>query len=271
MGIIPLYYTVAFFYVCFLGKETISQNILLAPVEMLCIQSSFDSLFAISHNGGTWFISCILMCYFIYPFMQEIVKQITVRMKVVIIGVVAGILLYAPFIVYFFKTSSIYSNPFFRMLEFLLGVVICSLMPKISTGKSSKWLYSWQMILLEFLILVAGVTVGVKLHVSVGNYMLYSWVALPMFMLQIISMSGWKVPAYIYDLKSIRYCSKISYAFFLAQFFVWNSTVYIITKLGVDTNAARILISFSQCTIYAIFLHKIVEKFISKTLKEKLL
>lgn len=34
IGIVPLYYTVAILYVSFLGKETISQNILLAPVEM---------------------------------------------------------------------------------------------------------------------------------------------------------------------------------------------------------------------------------------------
>lgn len=209
------------------------------------------------------------MCYVIYPFIQEIVKQITVRLKVVIIGVVMGVLLYAPFIVYFFKTSSIYSNPFFRMLEFLLGVIICSLMPKISLSKVSKWLYSWQMILIEFLILVAGVTVGVKLHVSVGNYMLYSWVSLPVFILQIISMSGWKVPSLIYDLKSIRFFSKISYAFFLAQFFVWGTTAYIVTKLGIDTNIARIVVSFFLCTLYAISLHRIVEVFISGTIKNK--
>ncbi|SFH67260.1 Peptidoglycan/LPS O-acetylase OafA/YrhL, contains acyltransferase and SGNH-hydrolase domains [Selenomonas ruminantium] len=269
IGIVPLYYTVAILYVSFLGKETISQNILLAPVEILGIQSSFDSLFTFSHNGGTWFISCILMCYVIYPFIQEIVKQITVRLKVVIIGVVMGVLLYAPFIVYFFKTSSIYSNPFFRMLEFLLGVIICSLMPKISLSKVSKWLYSWQMILIEFLILVAGVTVGVKLHVSVGNYMLYSWVSLPVFILQIISMSGWKVPSLIYDLKSIRFFSKISYAFFLAQFFVWGTTTYIVTKLGINTNMARIVVSFFLCTLYAISLHRIVEVFISGTIRNK--
>ena len=270
IGIIPLYYVVAILYIILMGKETIFQNLLLAPVELLGIQSIFNSLFDISHNGGTWFISCLLVCYILYPFIQEITKQLRVKAKIIIIFFLIGILLYSPFIVYWFKTSTIYSNPFFRLLEFIIGVLICSLLPNISFNRIGKLLYSWQMVFLEYIMLIVGVSLGVKFNISLGNYMLYSWVALPMFVLLIISMFGVKFPYYIRNSKALIYFSKVSYAFFLGQFFAWKSTIYIVDIIGFDTNSTRIIISFLLCIIYAMILHELVEKFFIKVLYEKI-
>lgn len=69
LGVLPLYYFVAILYVLFLGKETLIDNILLFPIEALCLQSTFASLFGVTHNGGTWFISCIMLAYLVYPFL----------------------------------------------------------------------------------------------------------------------------------------------------------------------------------------------------------
>lgn len=50
------------------GKQTIIDNLLLFPIEVLGIQAIFPgSLFAYAHNSGTWFVSCIFFSYLLYP------------------------------------------------------------------------------------------------------------------------------------------------------------------------------------------------------------
>ena len=102
-------------------------------------------------------------------------------------------------------------------------------------------------------------TVGVNFHIAVGNYMLYSWVALPMFILLIVSSFCVKFPYFMKCSKVIIYLSKISYAFFLSQFFVWKTTLSIVNKIGINANIIRIFISFTLCTVIAVLLHEIVE------------
>ena len=96
ISILPLYYSVALIYICFLGQESTVQNLLIAPVEILGIQSIFNSLFGVTHNGGTWFVSCILMCYLVYPLIQEIIKQLTSKLKVTIILIAVKRVEYTP-------------------------------------------------------------------------------------------------------------------------------------------------------------------------------
>ena len=96
ISILPLYYSVALIYICFLGQESTVQNLLIAPVEILGIQSIFNSLFGVTHNSGTWFVSCILMCYLVYPLIQEIIKQLTSKLKVTIILIAVKRVEYTP-------------------------------------------------------------------------------------------------------------------------------------------------------------------------------
>lgn len=101
-------------YIITWGKESLIQNIILAPIELLAIQNIFPNMFGITHNGGTWFISCILICHFIFPYLSSIIKQLNVKMRIISIGILVLVLLYAPLITYFFDLGSIYDNPFMR-------------------------------------------------------------------------------------------------------------------------------------------------------------
>lgn len=92
----PWYYSFAFIYTVTLGKESTAQNLLIAPMEILGIQSNFNSLFGVTHNSGTWFVSCILMCYLVYPLIQEIIKQLTSKLKVTIILIAVKRVEYTP-------------------------------------------------------------------------------------------------------------------------------------------------------------------------------
>ena len=100
VGIIPLYYALALMYVIFLGTETLRENLLLFPIEALCLQSTFSSLFGVTHNGGTWFISCIMLAYLIYPFMQTIFRHLNNKIKIIILlkFLLVIIIIYSKFI-----------------------------------------------------------------------------------------------------------------------------------------------------------------------------
>ena len=265
-GIFPLYLVVALLYVVTLGQESVFQNLVLLPIEVLGLQSVFSTLFPVSHNGGTWFISCLLFAYLAFPLMQEIVKQMSTRTKWIVLAVCVAVLFWSPLVVHTFKTDSIYSNPFFRGLEFFIGVLLCSL--PIRAGIANI-LATWKALLVEVLLLVAGISIAVWLNVFVGNYMLYDWIVIPLFACMILTLAGLKSPR-LQGSAVLRYASAASYAFFLAQTFNTEIENWLFAACGVQNNVLQIAVSVTLCTLMAVALHELVEKPCAKMLKKKL-
>lgn len=271
ISILPLYYSVAILFIVFQGKETLLQNAVIAPVEMLGLQMVFSGLFGISHNFGTWFVSCILLCYLVYPLIQETTKQISVKSRVYMIILLSFILLYSPIVVYYFNLNSIYSNPFFRIVEFFIGTLLCSLLGDVKDRSLFQSLFTWRAVIIECLLLLTCVTYAVIKEVEVGNAMLYSWIALPLFMLQIISMAGMRYHESLNQSIAVTYLCEISYAFFFAQGFCWGTAGRIIEIIGRDSNIVRIATSFLICFAYAVIFHELFEKPIASIMKKKLI
>ena len=265
-GIFPLYLVVAVLYVVTLGQESVFQNLVLLPIEVLGLQSVFSTLFPVSHNGGTWFISCLLFAYLAFPLMQEVVKQMTTRAKWIVLAICTAILFWSPLVVHTFKTDSIYSNPFFRGLEFFIGVLLCSL--PIRAG-IAKILATWKVFVAEAVLLVAGISIAVRLNVFVGNYMLYDWIVIPLFAFMIITLAGLKSPR-LQRSAVLRYASAASYAFFLAQTFNTEIENWLFAVCGIQNNVLQIIMSVALCAVMAIALHELVEKPCARALKKKL-
>ena len=265
-GIFPLYLVVAVLYVVTLGEESVFQNLVLLPIELLGLQSVFSTLFPVSHNGGTWFISCLLFAYLAFPLMQEVVKQMTTRTKWMSLAICSAILFWSPLVVHTFKTDSIYSNPFFRGLEFFIGVLLCSL--PIRDG-FAKILATWKALLVEVLLLVAGVSIAVRLNIFVGNYMLYDWIVIPLFACMILTLASLKSPR-LQNSKVLRYASAANYAFFLAQTFNTEIENWLFATCDIQNNVLQIAVSVALCTIIAVALHELIEKPCAKMLKNKL-
>lgn len=109
-------------------------------------------------------------------------------MNKLLLGVILiGILLYSPIVVGLLNLDNIYSNPFFRICEFGIGILLCSVWLDIKDKCwyrffSQKWL-----LFLEVGLLVVGVTVAVMLHIPSEAYMMYSWIGIPIFTLMIFT------------------------------------------------------------------------------------
>ena len=67
--------------------------------------------------------------------------------------------------------------------------------------------------------------------------------------------------------KRIIYVSNLTYAFFLAQFFIWEPVQIVARCLGINSSWAKVLMAFVLCVGISIMLYEIVEKRIKKFLK----
>lgn len=268
LSIIPLYYFFALLYILISGKESMVDNMLLLPIEALGLQTTFTSLFGISHNSGTWFISCLLLAYLTYPFLQTICKQMGGRSKVLLLLILIFIDIWGVIISRHFNTAWTYDDPFYRIIELTCGLLVADL----NIGYSNKFMQvmrSWGALICSTVILFVGVTL-MRYYFKSSDYMLYNIVALPSFIIMLFSLGTLKM-SMIKESNLINYFGKLSYAFFLVQFFAWIVGEFVLSFFGYDSNMFRIAITLSYCIIASILVYEIVQKPIVKFVNMRVL
>lgn len=274
ISILPLYYAWALMVIGWnvfsKGIPAIQEELILMPIETLGIQSVFSSLFPFSHNGGSWFISCILICYFLFPLLHLLTRQLVDKQRIMIIVILSALLLYSPFVESCFHLESIYSNPFFRAMEFTIGMLICQMNREEQNNRLIQFLRNPAICILSILVLVIGVSLAYNLGIP-DNYMLYSWVALPCFVSLLVSLGFLKLDS-LKGLKWIQYLSALSFSIFLSQIIaVWYVVKYTMDFVGCESNVVKILASAIICFCLANIFHYCIEKPSAKYLKDKYL
>lgn len=257
LGIFPLYYFVALLYVLFIGRESCIDNILLFPIEILGLQSTFSSIFNVTHNSGTWFISCFILAYLIYPFLQSVTRQLKAQHKVILLLILVFIDIWAPVITHRFNIEAVYSNPFYRIVEFACGMLLADI-NMTCNSKFLNALRSWWVLIITIAVLLVGISF-MQSHSHFEDYMQLNVLALPCYILMLFSLGNIEIP-FIEKSKVIPYLSKISYAFFLAQFFCWKTGKHFIKAIDYDQNWVRVLYAFAFCIAASIFMYEIVHK-----------
>lgn len=259
LGLFPVYYVSAIIYTIFIAPETPLQKVLLFPIEILGLQSIYDSLFSVGHNGGTWFISCFLICYLTFPLLQIICKQISNRAKLILFLLCCFVLFISPFIIKVFELSSIYSNPFFRLLEFAMGVILAS-----AYAMCTKYIFIYKIFVNKVTIIV--MTIWIILFISVcnwrgigsGNYMFLSIGTLIPLAIIVYNLGNLEFGKIISN-KVVLYLSSLSYSFFLSQLFMPKLGKLIFEYFDCP-NILKILVLLSLCVVISITLRELVEK-----------
>lgn len=258
LSIVPLYYLFSILYMLFLGKESIADNLILFPIEALGMQSTFSSISHISHNGGTWFVSCIILAYAVYPLMQTICKQLKAKYKVLSLIVLVFIDIWGVVVSQRFDTMGIYDNPFYRTIEVACGMLVADI--NISyDNKVLQVLRSRGMLIGSIVILIGSVSC-LKYFYHIRDYMQYNIIVLPCFITMLFALGSLQMPR-LEKSRSITYFSKISYAFFLSQFFVYQIGKWVLNEVGwFDYNWAKILVTFTFCVISSIIAYEFVQR-----------
>lgn len=276
IAIIPLYYTYALLNVAINiltngGGNIIKEELLLFPVEALGLQTIFASLFNYSHNGGSWFISCILICYFVFPLIINLTRDISNNTRTAIIVILSALLLWGPIVQRHFHTCSIYENPFFRLFEFSIGMLVCQVNEREGAPNLIvKTLRSPFACIFTISVLIVGVRVALRIGVP-ADFMLYNWIALPCFVSLLFSLGHIKLIS-LQGSTIVRYFSALSYSLFLSQLLiVWTIVKDAMDIIGFNSNIANILLSATICFTIANVLHYFIEKPSTRYLKNRLL
>ena len=267
----PLYYTIAIIHILdqtFSGKISLLDEVVLFPVELFSVQSTYFSLFSYSHNGGTWFISCILICYAVYPYLQFMMSKISDKSRRWILILIIGLLLYSPLVRIYFNldTVTLYANPFYRLLEFWIGVILAQI---ISSGYKSSVLVNPISLFVSIFIMVFSISMVRRFYPM--DPLLSNWIALPCFVVIIFNLALMPFKS-IQHSNMIKYLSGIAFTFYLFQVLpLWRSVIrFICASFDSDNNLLKVATSFTFCLVGAIIIHEIVEKPASKYLKRVL-
>lgn len=249
------------------GSQSLGSNIALLPVEILGIQSIFDgALFQYSHNSGSWFISCILICYFTYPLLQAFVTRLKHRHVVIGICFLVLLLSYIHILPTHFKCGVLYTNVFIKVMEFTLGMLIAKFnIEQISSSRLIRVLRSVPSLFLFSAILVLG-------YSFINHYELHGELLVYVCLVMIfISLGSMQFSNKVQQSKFILYASSITYAFYLSQFLVWKPSKMILSNISDPNRFVVFGCTLSACILVSVALHELVEKPASKYLKKKIM
>lgn len=243
--------------------------VVLLPIDFFGIQTVYRTLFGILHNGGTWFVSCMLFAYLFYPVIKVFV-ECSKKMCVSILVVVSFLLVYSNVIIIRFSLDGLYSNPITRSFEFLVGVAFAEIVFFGTNTENEVGKYRFKI----------GEIIGIIVFIATFSFVIGKYIqpegplnivlffAVPSILIALLIASRLR-SEYFEKNRLVSAFSGMSYQFFLVQLFLWNITDLIVKPLGIKGNAEKLMISFSLCTIISYIVWRFYDKPIRKILSSK--
>ena len=248
-----------------LVENTLQQKIYSTPVELLGLQSMYGGLFGISHSGATWFISSLLLGYFIYPLVQELLKM-NQRCIYLVTSVIFFVLVYSEVVMLqIFGVQPGYVNPVFRAMQVAFGAALCMAFTEDDKGNNKK-----AAIMMVANLIITGLLTVFALHYKMG----IEYVTTPIYyyliaFAMLISMKF--KPRLLTKSKLIKYAGSLTFYFFILQVFLWRLSAKVCGLTGFESNKGKLLVSFVLCVALSIICKELFDKHAQKYLKNKLL
>lgn len=245
--------------------NTAQQKIYSTPVELLGLQSMYGGLFGISHSGATWFISSLLLGYFIYPLVQELLKM-NQRCIYLVTSVIFFVLVYSEVVMLqIFGVQPGYVNPVFRAMQVAFGAALCMAFTEDDKGNNKK-----AAIMMVANLIITGLLTVFALHYKMG----IEYVTTPIYYYLIafaMLISIKFKPRLLTKSKLIKYAGSLTFYFFILQVFLWRLSAKVCGLTGFESNKGKLLVSFVLCVALSIICKELFDKHAQKYLKNKLL
>ena len=245
--------------------NTVQQKIYSTPVELLGLQSMYGGLFGISHSGATWFISSLLLGYFIYPLVQELLKM-NQRCIYLVTSVIFFVLVYSEVVMLqIFGVQPGYVNPVFRAMQVAFGAALCMAFTEDDKGNNKK-----AAIMMVANLIITGLLTAFALHYK----MEIEYVTTPIYYYLIafaMLISIKFKPRLLTKSKLIKYAGSLTFYFFILQVFLWRLSAKVCGLTGFESNKGKLLVSFVLCVALSIICKELFDKHAQKYLKNKLL
>lgn len=245
--------------------NTVQQKIYSTPVELLGLQSMYGGLFGISHSGATWFISSLLLGYFIYPLVQELLKM-NQRCIYLVTSVIFFVLVYSEVVMLqIFGVQPGYVNPVFRAMQVVFGAALCMAFTEDDKENNKK-----AAIMMVANLIITGLLTVFALHYKMG----IEYVTTPIYYYLIafaMLISIKFKPRLLTKSKLIKYAGSLTFYFFILQVFLWRLSAKVCGLTGFESNKGKLLVSFVLCVALSIICKELFDKHAQKYLKNKLL
>ena len=248
-----------------LVENTLQQKIYSTPVELLGLQSMYGGLFGISHSGATWFISSLLLGYFIYPLVQELLKM-NRRCIYLVTSVIFSVLVYSEVVMLqIFGVQPGYVNPVFRAMQVAVGAALCMAFTEDDKGNNKK-----AALMMAVNLIITGLITVFTLHYKMG--IVYVTTPLYYYLIALAMLISIKFkPRLLTKSKLIKYAGSLTFYFFILQVFLWRLSAKVCGLTGFESNKGKLLVSFVLCVALSILCKELYDKHVQKYLKNKLL
>lgn len=223
-AIYPLYLVIMLVFLLVMDPASLTQKILELPIQLLLLQSWFSGLFSYSHNGGTWFLSCLAFCYLLFPLLKVPLERAGKRRVCMLLALVYLLCAVSPHLVIACELPNIYSSPLLRMLQFFAGMLTAALVSQGNSRVPKISPFSWGVLALgSAAALVGMVSWFVRQEYCLGHYVPYGFVTFPLFLFLLtgavqVELGRSSAPRWGVALKTL---SGFAYPIFMAQFFLW--------------------------------------------------
>lgn len=190
------------------------------PIEVLCLQGFFPQIFTKMGNDGSWFISCLLFSYLLFPILNKIIiatKKDYLALFLLYILLVYFVILGIELKI---KWVTIYIHPLYRMLEFLVGMYVGKIFIKKQINTNIASIISVFSIFLLFILIPILFKNNFINHVKFAqNYLDYVVITIPLFSIIIYSLACIKNKyiEFFCNLKFTKLCTALTFPFFIWQ------------------------------------------------------
>lgn len=134
-------------------------NPLVWLVNLLLLQSSFPNpAIHFSGNNVSWFLSVLLLCYGVFPFIIRFVGKSLRKFLLAVCALLVVYFLAIQFVPADMSNSVIYINPLFRLPDFILGILLWQILRKNTETFSSR---------------ISGMGIGTKTIIELGGIALF--------------------------------------------------------------------------------------------------
>ena len=207
----------------------------------------------------------MILCYLTAPGLIVLVRNLEKKILLLSIILCNGALVFASIIqLHYEEVNSIYDNPFFRILEFFMGVLIACFWKqhsyRHSRDKQGRFtLYATGVFALSTALLIWIVSKMYDANILRGNYMAYSIVGIPYFILTISVLQYIKFSTR-YGEKIAKSVGALSYSFYLSNLLYGKYVMEFCQVHPTITNMQKIGMILGVNIILALTLHFAVEK-----------
>lgn len=267
--IYPLYLCILIIYLV-IGTEPVATKMITLPVELTLLQSWFSGTFSYSHNDGTWFISCLVACYAVYPLIQMFIRKLNKAWSMIWLVILYILCASIPMMVWHLGIPDVYANPILRLMQFTAGALLTMFIKRNKKSQAVKGI----VLVSSLLLLVYEITCLTQIGFGIENYVyvVYGYFTFIIFCLIIVCSVNLELSADIercpcFNNKTISMITNISqyaYSIFMAQFFVRIFTQKIVYTFpdffGTYANWKKIICATLICAVIAVLFREVIEK-----------